>query len=314
MTVEERVEVGSAGEPAPVRRSLLSRQVVADLSLLLVTAIWGTTFVIVKEAVAVVPPLTFIALRFTLATVAMAALFGRRLRGFGWREYAAGALIGVFLFAGFVLQTLGLQLTSASTAGFITGLSVVLVPFVGYFALGQRPGTGALVGVAAATVGLALLSLGDDLSLGPGDALVLGCAVAFALHIVAVGRFAPRIDALALTLVQLAVVCALSWPSALALERPTVPMTLEFWLVLVFVGVVATGLVFAIQNAAQRFTSPTHTALIFTMEPVFAALFARLWLAEELGPRAAVGAVLILGGMLAADLLPDRKGSTDGRP
>ncbi len=304
---EQSVEIATAGERAPAGRTLLGRQLAADLSLLLVTAIWGTTFVIVKETVAVVPPLTFIALRFTLATISMAVLFGRRLRGFGRREYAAGTLIGLFLFAGFVLQTLGLQLTSASTAGFITGLSVVLVPFVAFFALGHRPGTGALVGVAAATVGLALLSLGDDLSLGPGDVLVLACAVAFALHIVAVGRFAPKMDALGLALVQLAVVCALSWASALALERPAVPMTLDLGLVLLFVGVVATGLVFAIQNAAQRFTSPTHTALIFTMEPVFAALFARLWLAEELGPRAVVGAVLILGGMLAAELLPDRK-------
>lgn len=310
---EELSPAQPASDPAVATQPVFRRALTADLSLLLVTAIWGTTFVIVKEAVAVIPPVTFIALRFTLATLAMALLFGRRLRGFGLAEYGAGALVGVLLFAGFVLQTLGLQATSASTAGFITGLSVVLVPFVAYLALGHRPTRGAVLGVGLATVGLALLTLGDDLSLEPGDTLVLACAVAFALHIVAVGRFAPRMDALGLALVQLAVVCALSWAAALAVERPAIGLTPELGLMLLFIGVIATGLVFAIQNAAQRFTSPTHTALIFTMEPVFAALFARLWLGEELGPRAAIGAALILGGMLAAELIPSRRPRPAGR-
>ena len=283
------------------------RQVGADLSLLLVTAIWGTTFVVVKEALQALPPFTFIALRFTLATVVLAALFGGRLRRLRWAELRAGVLVGVFLFAGFALQTLGLQVTRVSTAGFITGLSVVLVPVVAYFWLRHRPSVGTAVGVVGATIGLGLLCIRDDLSLAPGDLLVLLCAVAFALYIVAVGKFAPRMDALTLTMVQLGFAGLASWTVALAVERPAIALTP--WLVgaLLFTGVIATALVTCIQNVAQRFTSPTHTALIFTMEPVFAAFFAYIWLDEQLGGRAAIGAVLILAGMLAAELWPERR-------
>lgn len=290
--------VPTESKPAPAWR----RQLVADLGLLLVTAIWGTTFVVVKEVLQTLPPFTFIALRFTLGTATLAAVFGGRLRSLTWPEARAGILVGVFLFAGFAFQTLGLQVTPASTAGFITGLSVVLVPVAAYFWLRQRPSTGAVVGVCAAAAGLGLLSIRDDLSLAPGDVLVLLCAIAFALHIVAVGKFAPRMDALALTLVQLGFVGVVSWAVALTAERPAVVLTPPLVGTLLFVGVVATALVFCIQNVAQRFTSPTHTALIFTMEPVFAAFFAYVWLAEQLGGRAAVGAVLILAGMLAAEL------------
>ncbi len=123
-------------------------------------------------------------------------------------------------------------------------------------------------------------------------------------------RFAPRMDALALTLLQLGFVGVASWGVALAVEHPAVQLTPRLAATLLFVGVVATALVFGIQNVAQRFTSPTHTALIFTMEPVFVALFAYLWLAEALGGRAAVGAALILGGMLAAELWPRREAGT----
>lgn len=305
--LSERPAGGTAGLPADglvtiPRRSRRQRQIAADLSLLLVTAIWGTTFVVVKEALQALPPFTFIALRFTLGTLTLLVLFGSRLRSLRWWEVRAGILIGAFLFAGFAFQTLGLQVTPASTAGFITGLSVVLVPVVAYFWLRQRPSPGAAAGVAAAAVGLGLLSIRDDLSLAPGDGLVFLCAVAFALHIVAVGRFAPRVDPLALATIQLAFVTFTSWGVAVTVEQPAVAFSPELSAMLLFIGVVATALVFCIQNVAQRFTSPTHTALIFTMEPVFAAFFAHVWLAEQLTGRAAVGAVLILLGMLAAEL------------
>lgn len=295
------------GEPAGSAalagaRGANARRLVADLGLLLVTLIWGTTFVVVKEALQSLPPFTFIAVRFTLGTLVLALLFGRRLRTLSARDLASGVLVGVFLLAGFVFQTLGLQVSSASTAGFITGLSVVLVPLVAFVWLRHRPSVGAILGVGAAAIGLGLLTLGDDLGLAPGDVLVFLCAIAFAFHIVAVGRFAPKMDALALTLVQLFFVGVVSWGAALTIERPAVVLTPPLVGTLLFVGVIATGLVFCIQNVAQRFTSPTHTALIFTMEPVFAAFFAHLWLAEQLGGRAAIGAALILAGMLAAEL------------
>lgn len=292
---------------AGIRRSLpLGVPVLADLSLLLVTAVWGTTFVIVKEALAVFPPFTYIALRFTLATLTLGLLVGPRLRKLGWAEVRGGVLVGAFMFAGFGLQTLGLQVAPASSVAFITGLNVVMVPLVAYLWLKHRPTTGALVGVGVATVGLALISLNGDFSLAPGDVLVFFCAVAFALQIVGVGKYASRTDALLFTLVQMVTIMLLSWGAALATEHPVLVWQPSVVGSLAYMGVIATALVFCIQNAAQRHTSPTHTALIFTMEPVFAAFFAYAWLAEQLTTRSAVGGLLIVAGMLAAELWPRR--------
>jgi drug/metabolite transporter (DMT)-like permease len=282
------------------------RPIVADLSLLLVTAIWGTTFVIVKEALAVFPPFTYIAIRFTLATLTLALIAGGRMRSMRPDVARGAVLIGAFMFAGFALQTFSLRVTSASTAAFLTGLNVVIVPFVAYLWLRQRPGTGALVGVVAATVGLGLISIKDDFSLAVGDLLAVGCALAFALQIVGVGKYIAKADALAFTLVQLVTVTAGAWIAVLAFESPTIVVEPSAIGSLLFISVVATALVFCIQNAAQRFTSPTHTALIFTMEPVFAAFFAWLWLGEHLSERGAVGGVLIIAGTLAAELWPKK--------
>jgi drug/metabolite transporter (DMT)-like permease len=286
----------------PARRGQLR----ADLSLLFATLIWGTTLVVAKDVLGALPPFTFLALRFTLATATLAALFGGRVRALGWEGLRAGFVVGGLLFAGYSLQTLGLRVSEASTVGFISGLCVVLVPVIAFAWLRQRLSPGAGVGVAVAGFGLALLSLRTDLSLVPADLLSLLCSIAFAMHIVAVGRYAPKVDALALTLVQIAVVCLGSWVAALVSERPTVKLTPYLAVELVFVGVLATALVFAIQNLAQRQTPPTHAALIFTLEPVFTAVFAYLLLAERLTERASLGAALIVVGMLVAELWPAR--------
>ena len=279
----------------------------ADLSLLLVTAVWGATFVMVKDAVASTGPLTFVALRFVLAAAVLAPVVaGSRIRPSG-QLVVGGAAVGFLLFAGYALQTAGLQFTSASKAGFITGLSVVIVPLLLASVLGRPPARATTGGVALATTGLALLSLGAELSFAPGALLVLGCALAFALHILAVGHFAPTVPALGLTFGQIAAAAVYTTVGALIFERPTPG---ELWAVLpaaAFTGLFATIAAFYLQTQAQRFTTPTHTALIFSMEPVFAALFAFLLAGERLGARELTGCGLILGGMLVAQLAPEHE-------
>lgn len=270
--------------------------------MLLVTAIWGTTFVIVKNAVATMDPYTFIALRFTLAFVVLALVFWKRLLRLDWPTLRAGVVVGVFLLAGFGFQTFGLQLVSASKGGFITGLSVVMVPFLAWRIGNQTPSRNAVVGVVLATAGLLLLSLKEDWTMEHGDLLVLACALAFALHIVFIGKYAPHHDALNLATVQLGFVAATSGVMALALDGIPAGLPNDGLLAAVFTGVVATALAYAIQNKAQVFTTPTHTALIFVMEPVFAALFAVVWAGESLTERAVLGGVLILAGMLVAEV------------
>ena len=291
------------------------RQIIADFGLLLTTAIWGATFVMVQQAVSAFPVFGFLAIRFGMALLCFAPFViaravcrpvssegaGPRANG---REVGAGIIIGFALFAGYSFQTFGLQLTTPAKAGFITGLSVVLVPVFSAILLRRPPGLSAVVGVCLATIGLALMSLRGDVNVMLGDLIVLACAVAFALHIVSTGRFAPRMDSLTLVSVQIGTVAALSLIASLVWEQPWPPMQTAMLQAAAFTGVTATAIAFAIQTVAQRFTTPTHTALIFAMEPVWAGLFSFWLIGEVLGPRVLIGGGLIIAGMLAAELAP----------
>jgi drug/metabolite transporter (DMT)-like permease len=296
----------------------LSPRLKADLALLAVAAVWGATFVMVKDALALVGPFTFLALRFTLSALSLAPITLARRGRFeaGW--WLAGGAVGVVLFAGYGFQTAGLQYTSPARAGFITGLSVVIVAALGAALARRMPRWPLTLGVGLATSGLALLSFGDSLAWHAvggapaseqepgmallGDALVLGCAISFALHIVVLGRLAPKRDALGLTMGQIGMAAALSALAAGLTERSH-PAALPGVLpAAVFTGAFATVAAFFIQTRAQRFTTATHTALIFSTEPVFAAVFAYLLAGEVLGPWALAGCGLILGGMVLSQL------------
>ncbi|HOQ99867.1 MAG TPA: DMT family transporter [Anaerolineae bacterium] len=292
---------------------IATHRLAADLALLLVTAIWGSTFVLVKDAVAHYPVLPFLALRFAVAAVALApaAWWARgRLRA---SDIAAGAAAGALLFAGYALQTFGLQETTASKAGFITGLSVVLVPLFVALLWRRLPTRTALAGTALATAGLALLSLNADWSMQRGDLLVLGCAFGFAGHITALGALSPGRDARLLTLVQVATVALLSGGASLGAGGfPAVPGAV--WGAALFTGLAATALAFFIQTAAQKFTTAGHTALIFAAEPVFAALFGVLVAGERLAVRGWLGSAVILAGVILGALAQADAPARPGRP
>ena len=290
------------------------RQLVADSALLFVTLIWGATFVMVKDAVSAFPVFSFLALRFTLAALALAPLAlrqGQLAAGGPTRKTAPlqsvrraslpSALLGLALFAGYALQTAGLLLTTPAKAGFITGLSVAIVPVVAAFLLRQPPSRNAWIGVGLATGGLALLSLTADLTVQAGDLLVLGCALSFAAHILLLGHFAPRHNPILLTLGQVVAVAFFSVIAALIFDD-RVPLTGQVLFAAAFTGILATAVAFGIQTVAQRFTTSTHTALIFAAEPVFAGLFSFLLIGEMLGPRQLMGCGLILAGMVVAEM------------
>jgi len=272
-----------------------------ELALVTVTAVWGATFVVVREAVARVPPSAFIAVRFLAAAALLAALRPRQALRPDRGLAAAGVVAGLALFAGYTLQTVGLQYTSASSAGFITGLAVVLTPLLGALLLRQRPGRWPATGALLAAAGLALLTL-ERFEVRRGDLLVLGCAFAFATHILLLGRYSPRHASYQLAVVQLATtgVLALAWAGAAGDLR--LPGSPQVWFALAVTAVLASAGGFLVQTRAQRDVSPTRTAIIFTMEPVFAALFA-FWLAgEHLAARGWLGAACIVAGMLVAAL------------
>jgi drug/metabolite transporter (DMT)-like permease len=291
-----------------------SIRVTADASLVLITLIWGTTFVVVKLSVETVDPLLFVALRFALGGLVLGAVYRRRLLAADAATWRAGTVLGLALLAGFVFQTYGLRATTPARAAFITGLSVVLVPLIDAAGFGRRLGRGAIVGVALSAVGMAVLSAplsAEELAGGDwrGDLLVLACAVAFALHIVGVGHYAARHDAAAIAVLQVGAVGLIAGLGA-ALGGAALPTASAPWLAVLYMGVVATAVVFRIQNWAQIHTSATHTALIFALEPVFAALFSALLYGEAITARAALGGALILAGMLASELRSRTPGTT----
>lgn len=273
----------------------------AELALVGNTFIWGATFVVVKNALADVSTLLFLALRFALAGVTL-ALLARRTRL--TRELVAGsAIVGCALFAGYLFQTLGLHHTTPSKSAFITGFSVVLVPILLALAFRRFAGWGALAGVAAAVVGLYLLTMpAVGAGVNRGDLLTLACAVAFAVHIILIGHYGRRLPAMALAAGQVCVAALLAAVSVPWAEPAFLRLSGGVVFAIVLTGLLATALAFSIQVWAQQHTSPTHTALIFALEPVFAWLTSWVVLGERLGARAAAGAVLILVGIVVAEL------------
>ncbi|GAB7388696.1 DMT family transporter [Bacillaceae bacterium] len=298
----------------------MKKAMIADLCLLFITFVWGATFVLVQNAIAALEPLTFNSVRFFLASVLLilflSLFFPQQLRAIDRRLLAGGALLGVWLFCGYAFQTVGLLYTTSSKAGFITGLSVVLVPVFTFFILKEKPTGPAIGGALIAAVGLYFLTWGERFSFNKGDVLVFFCAVSFALQIIFTGKYAPRFPALALALVQIMTVSVLSGIFALFLEdwrkafdwqvigKPNVLAAL------LITAVFATAFAFVAQTVLQTFTTAARVALIYAMEPVFAALTAYFWAHEKLGAKALLGCALIFAGMILAELprsLPFRK-------
>lgn len=287
------------------RRSLL----MADLSLLAVTAVWGLTFIVVKGSLSEASVEAFMALRFSLAfafLVGFGLASGSRVHG---RTVAAGAALGVALHLGFYLQTAGLQYTTATNAGFITGFNIVLVPVLSTLVLRRPPTPAATAGAATATVGLLFMAGFSIPNWNRGDLLVLGCAFMFSAHILMTAALAPRHDLLALTTVQIGTVALLSTGHTAAAGSFPETMSLSLWGSLVFTAVFCSAVAFLVQTAAQRITTPTRTALTFTMEPVFAAIGAYVMAGDVPGRDTVTGGALILTGMLLSQIRPARWGN-----
>jgi drug/metabolite transporter (DMT)-like permease len=268
--------------------------------LLAVTAVWGVTFVQVKDAVAVYPLFAFLAVRFAVAGATLAPAAAPRLRGLGRGGLRAGAALGLLLAAGYALQTAGLERTTVSATGFVTGLYVVLTPVLAFLLFRVRTGLAVWVGVALATGGLALLA-GVHAGSPSGDLLVLGGAAAFALQIVLVERWAPRYDVVALTQVEMLAAFAVFLAVALALGDLAVPHGRTVWAALLVTGVFASALAFLVQTWVQQRTSATRVAVVFAMEPVFAGLFGYLLDGDRLGWSGWAGCAVILLGIVAAE-------------
>ncbi len=296
---------------------------IAHLLLLATVFVWGATFVLVKDALNDATPLLFNLLRMSLAFLVLAVVNFRQLRNLSRRAVVSGIIVGVLLAAGYQFQTSGLARTTPAKSAFITGLVVVFVPLLTAVPALRLAGTPAprwtaAIGALLAFSGLLLLTTPAGTawahlfaSIGLGDLLTLACAIAFAGHLIALAHTSPGLPAPQLATLQIgvaALVMLLTLPLA---EHPHAVFTPRLIIALIVTSVLATAAAFTIQSWAQKHLPPTHTAVILSLEPVFAWLTALIFLHEHLGPRALAGAALIITGIALTELLP---ASTEAPP
>lgn len=276
----------------------------AEAALVFVSFIWGSTFILVKEALNDISALLFLSIRFTVATAGLWFLYrGKHLPGVTRRqEWLAGFAVGGCLFSGYVFQTIGLKFTSASKAGFLTGMYIVLVPVLMAAVHRTVPHAKETIGFAVSTFGLVLLTLpAEGFAIARGDLIVAGCALPYAMHILVLGHFAPRVGFASVGFHQIAAGALLGWGVCWWLEPIHVKWSPPVLMALAVTSILATAVAFALQSWAQQYTTPTRAALIFTMEPVFAWLTSFIVAGEILSPRATMGALLILAGIVAVE-------------
>jgi drug/metabolite transporter (DMT)-like permease len=270
--------------------------------LVLVTAVWGSTFVMIKDVVRTLPVPDFLALRFLIAAAVMVPVFWRPLRRLSrplvWRGLALGSVYGLAQ----IFQTFGLSHTSAAVSGFVTGMYVVLTPVLGALLLGQRAPASTWFAVALSTAGLAVLAL-HGFAVGPGELLVLISAALYALHIVALGLWSGAQDALGLATIQMVAIAVLCTVAALP-HGIELPQSGAAWGAVLYTAIVAGAFALIAQSWAQAHLPATRAAVIMTMEPVFAALFAVLLGGEQLTLRMLVGGALVLAAMYVVELTP----------
>ncbi|WP_448680722.1 DMT family transporter [Pseudomonas nicosulfuronedens] len=279
----------------------MSHRTLWSIALLLVTAVWGWSFVAKHETLAVMAPSTLNAWMFTLAALALLPFSIRSFRHLKPRDWANSVSAGIVLFAAFSLQTSGTALTTPSNAGFITGLCTVFTPLFVYLIGRGRPSPKQAVGTAIAVFGLGLLSL-DGFALHYGDLLIMGCAACFALHIVIVSTFTNPSVSIASTTIQLGLVGSLSLIWSFADNQLSFPSALPTTITIFSLALFATALAYAIQNRAQAVLAPEKVALILICEPVFSGVFGYFLAGDRLSPERLTGAALILLGIAVTEL------------
>jgi drug/metabolite transporter (DMT)-like permease len=268
----------------------LSRSLKAHLLLVLIAFIWGSTFVLVKAALNDASPLVLNSARMVVAAVALGVFYRKKIAVLTRPALTAGILVGIFLYAGYAFQTSGLKLTTPSKSAFLTGTSSVLVPLL-------------LVAIWRVHIPGGPTGLADFANVNLGDLLTIGSAICFTFHVIFVGRASQRFPFEQVAFLQVATAAVLMTISVPLLEQPHFHPTRTVIAAVFITGILCTAVAFSVQSWAQQFTPATHTALIFTTEPVFAWLTSFVYLHERLGFRAGAGALLILGGVLVSELL-----------
>lgn len=285
----------------------MTKQLKADLSLLVVTVVWGASFPIMSIAFKSVPPYSFIAIRYILSALILGAAFMKKFKSFNKEMLKPGILIGLALGIGCILQAVGLVYTTPSKSGFITGLNVIFVPIFIALLYKKQPDFKTNIGVVLSVSGLALMSISGGMGINIGDFLTLLSAVAFAAQIILVDKFSRNSDIAILTTIEFLTVGLLSTVPAVFVEGFNMELNLFAVGAIIFTALFCTIFAYGLQNVAQAYTTPTHTAIIFLAEPVFSAIFS-VFIGDKLSGRTFWGCLLILIGMIVINFKIERKG------
>ena len=276
----------------------------ADLLLLSVAIAWGVTFLMVQDAINTTPVYAFLFFRFAIASILMFFIAYKFLNEINKKTIVYGIILGLFLFSAFATQTFGLAYTKSSIVAFITGLNVIVVPFLAYFIFKDYISKNVLIATVVAVIGLYLLTMSGALTIGKGELLTLICAFLFALQIIFTGKFSKEVNVFLLVLFQLITVTILSLVFSLTLDNVTFDLNYDytFFKAIIITAVFATVYAFLIQTYMQQFTTASKTAIIFAMEPVSASIYAFLAAGEVLSLVQITGAVLIILATLIAEI------------
>jgi drug/metabolite transporter (DMT)-like permease len=280
----------------------VTRQSRAEAALLGTTLIWGGTFVAQKIGLQEISPVFFIAVRFTVAALFFLVLFGRRIFPIPGGAALKGCVLGLFLFLGFLSQTIGLQYTTASKSAFITGMMVIFTPLLQFVIERKAPNLGNILGVAMAATGLWFLTSPGGSAFNVGDALTIICAFVFGVYIVYLDVISREMTTLQLTFLQTASVACFSLVGAAAFEDVVLVLSASSLVTLLYLTLLATVLTTYVQTRFQKDTTPTRAVVIFTIEPVFASVSAYFILNEHIGELGILGGGMIVGGVLVSEL------------
>jgi drug/metabolite transporter (DMT)-like permease len=286
-------------------------QWIADLTLLMISIIWGITFILVQDAIYNLPPFTFLAIRFAISALILISLFPYfkkdLIRSYTY-YFRKGVILGIYLFLGFAFQTFSLLYTTSGKSGFLTGICLILVPFFAWIILKKRIQPGALIGTMIAIIGLYLIAFNDIYTINQGDILGFLCAFFFALQIVYTSKYTDSSSVIPLVIVQLITVFILSNCSALLFEpgqkmfHPVILFTPTVGIALLITSIFATSLAFLVQTYVQKYTTPTHVSLIFATEPIFAGLADYWWKGVSLEKHTILGFACIICGIILSEI------------
>ena len=286
-----------------------TREILAGGGLLLAAVIWGFAFVVVKNALDIIPAIYMLAFRFTLAGVVLAVIFWKKWKSLTRVQLKQGLVLGVFLFLAYAFQTVGCQYTTAGKNAFLTTVYVVLVPLFCWAVFHKRPENRCLVAALLAFFGIGLLSLNGGFSINLGDLLTLVCGIFYAVHMICIDRFTEHSDPVLLTVLQLLMVSAISWVVAPLWDGPfpAAALSKDGLVAMGYLGLLSTMVGFTLQTVGQKFTPPAAAALLLSFESVFGVLFSTIFLREQMTPRMVAGCVCLFAAVVISQVKLEKK-------